>query len=117
MSKDTPPDDLLAAIRVMAAGDALLAPSVTRRLSADYLSRPDSSARLPNTVLDVLTDREREVLCSVARGESNTELATELHMGTATVKTHVSRLLSKLDARDRAQLVVIAYEAGLVTPR
>jgi DNA-binding NarL/FixJ family response regulator len=117
LSKDTPPDDLLAAIRVMAAGDALLAPSVTRRLSADYLSRPDSSARLPNTVLDVLTDREREVLCSVARGESNTELATELHMGTATVKTHVSRLLSKLDARDRAQLVVIAYEAGLVTPR
>jgi DNA-binding NarL/FixJ family response regulator len=68
-------------------------------------------------VLDVLTDREREVLCSVARGESNTELATALHMSTATAKTHVSRLLSKLGARDRAQLVVIAYEAGLVTPR
>jgi DNA-binding NarL/FixJ family response regulator len=115
--KDTPPDDLLAAIRVIAAGEALLAPSVTRRLIADYVSRPDSPAPRSTSVLDVLTDREREVLCSVARGESNTELATALHMSTATAKTHVSRLLSKLGARDRAQLVVIAYEAGLVTPR
>lgn len=115
--KDTPPDDLLAAIRVIAAGDALLAPSVTRRLIADYVSRPDSPAPPSTTVLDVLTDREREVLCSVARGESNAELATALHMSTATAKTHVSRLLSKLGARDRAQLVVIAYEAGLVIPR
>ena len=115
--KDTPPGDLLAAIRVIAAGDALLAPSVTRRLIADYVSRPDASVPPSASVLDVLTDREREVLCSVARGESNTELANALHMSTATAKTHVSRLLSKLGARDRAQLVVIAYEAGLVTPR
>ncbi|HEX4245872.1 MAG TPA: response regulator transcription factor [Acidimicrobiales bacterium] len=114
--KDTPPDDLLAAITVIAAGDALLAPSVTRRLIADYVSRPDAPVPPSTTVLDVLTDREREVLCSVARGASNTELADELHMSTATAKTHVSRLLSKLGARDRAQLVVIAYEAGLVTP-
>ena len=115
--KDTPPDDLLAAIRVIAAGDALLAPSVTRRLIADYVRRPDAPAQPSVTRLDVLTDREREVLCSVARGESNAELANALHMSTATAKTHVSRLLSKLGARDRAQLVVIAYEAGLVTPR
>ncbi len=115
--KDTPPDDLLAAIRVIAAGDALLAPSVTRRLIADYVRRPDAPAQPSATRLDVLTDREREVLCSVARGESNAELANALHMSTATAKTHVSRLLSKLGARDRAQLVVIAYEAGLVTPR
>ncbi len=115
--KDTPPDDLLAAIRVVAAGEALLAPSVTRRLIADYVSRPDTPQRAPAAVLDVLTDREREVLCLVARGESNTELAASLHMSTATAKTHVSRLLSKLGARDRAQLVVVAYETGLVTPR
>ncbi len=115
--KDTPPGDLLAAIRVIAAGDALLAPSVTRRLIADFVSRPDAPLPPSTSVLDVLTDREREVLCSVARGESNSELANALHMSTATAKTHVSRLLSKLGARDRAQLVVIAYEAGLVTPR
>ena len=115
--KDTPPDDLLAAIRVIAAGEALLAPSVTRRLMADYVSRPDLAARPATPALDVLTDREREVLCSVARGESNAELAIKLHMSMATAKTHVSRLLSKLGARDRAQLVVIAYEVGLVIPR
>jgi DNA-binding NarL/FixJ family response regulator len=113
--KDTPPDDLLAAIRVVAAGDALLAPSVTRRLIADFARRPTGAEQSP-AVLDALTAREREVLSLVARGMSNAELAEELHMSAATAKTHVSRVLMKLDARDRAQLVVIAYETGFVTP-
>jgi DNA-binding NarL/FixJ family response regulator len=115
MLKDTPPAELLAAIRVIAAGDALLAPSVTRRLIADFASRqirPDASTG----VIDSLTDREREVFALVAKGRSNLELADELHMSAATAKTHVSRVLMKLGARDRAQLVVIAYETGFITP-
>jgi DNA-binding NarL/FixJ family response regulator len=113
--KDTPTDDLLAAIRIVAAGDALLAPSVTRRLIAEFAERP--GVRLePSPALDQLTDREREVLVAVARGRSNAEIGEDLSISAATAKTHVSRLLSKLDARDRTQLVVIAYETGLVQP-
>ena len=113
--KDTPPNDLLAGIRVVAAGDALLAPSVTRQLISEFVRRPDSD-RPPPATLDVLTSREREVLTLVARGWSNAEIAERLYLSPATAKTHVGRLLTKLLARDRTQLVVIAYETGLVTP-
>jgi DNA-binding NarL/FixJ family response regulator len=113
--KDIPPADLLAAIRVVAAGDALLAPSVTRRLIAEFAHRPGPAQAAP-AALDVLTDREREVLALVARGLSNGEIAQHLVVSPATSKTHVSRLLTKLGARDRAQLVAIAYETGLVIP-
>jgi DNA-binding NarL/FixJ family response regulator len=113
--KDTPPADLLAAIRVVAAGDALLAPGVTRRLIAEFARRPDPTQVAP-AALDALTDREREVLALVARGLSNAEVAGRLVVSSATSKTYVSRLLAKLGARDRAQLVAIAYETGLVTP-
>jgi DNA-binding NarL/FixJ family response regulator len=113
--KDTPPADLLAGIRVVAAGGALLAPSVTRQLISGFVRRPDSD-RPPPATLDVLTAREREVLTLVARGWSNAEIAGRLYLSPATAKTHVGRLLTKLQARDRTQLVVIAYETGLVTP-
>jgi DNA-binding NarL/FixJ family response regulator len=114
--KDTPPEDLLDAIRVIAAGNALLAPSVTRTLIAEFAGRAAPMA--PSTdVLLAVTPREKEVLVLVARGRSNAEIADELHMSAATAKTHVSRLLAKLGARDRAQLVVIAYESGLATSR
>jgi DNA-binding NarL/FixJ family response regulator len=112
--KDTPPGDLLAAIRVLASGDALLAPSVTRRLIAEFARRPEPSRPLARS-LDGVTGREREVLALVAGGLSNTEIADHLHLSIATVKTHIGRLLGKLDARDRAQLVIVAYETGLVT--
>jgi DNA-binding NarL/FixJ family response regulator len=112
--KDTLPEELLAAVRVVAAGDALLAPSITRRLIEDFVSRP--IAPLADPRLDQLTGREREVLTTVARGLSNAELADELFMSHATAKTHVSHLLTKFAARDRAQLVVAAYETGLITP-
>ena len=116
--KDTSPENLLEAIRVVAAGDALLAPSVTRRLIGEFTSK--AAAPGPNrteaaAALSVLTDREREVLVEVAHGLSNAEIASRLHMSPATAKTHVSRLLMKLSARDRSQLVVIAYETGVVT--
>jgi len=113
--KDTPPADLLAAIRVVAAGDALLAPAVTRRLIAEFARRPEPSAVTP-AALTGLTDREREVLALVARGLTNAEIAGRLVVSVATAKTHVSRILAKLQARDRAQLVMLAYETGLVTP-
>jgi DNA-binding NarL/FixJ family response regulator len=113
--KDTPPGDLLAAIRVVAAGDALLAPGITRRLIAEFARRPDPAWIAP-AALRALTDREREVLALVARGLSNAEIAERLVVSPATSKTYVSRILTKLDARDRAQLVAIAYETGLVTP-
>ncbi len=112
--KDTPPENLLEAIRVIAAGDALLAPRVTRRLIAACAQRrAPSGAEVP---LHTLTAREREVLIALAHGASNAEIGEELHMSLATVKTHVSRVLSKLDARDRTQLVVLAYQSGLVEP-
>lgn len=114
--KDTEPDDLLAAIRIVAAGEALLAPSVTRRLIADFASRPAAERSSP-AALDVLTGREREVLALVAGGLSNAEIAERLVISPATAKTHVSRVMTKVGARDRAQLVVIAYESGLVSPR
>ena len=114
--KDTDPAELLQAVRVVAAGEALLAPSVTRRLIEEFATRPDPH-RTPPEALAVLTEREREVLALVARGLSNHEIATELVISPATAKTHVSRVMMKLDARDRAQLVVMAYETGLVAPR
>ncbi|MBC6457873.1 response regulator [Actinomadura sp. HBU206391] len=113
--KDTPPADLLTAIRVVAAGEGLLAPTVTRRLIAEFARRPEPARPLARG-LDGVTEREREVLTLIARGLSNAELAEHLHLSLATVKTHVGRLLAKLEARDRAQLVIIAYETGLVRP-
>jgi DNA-binding NarL/FixJ family response regulator len=112
--KDTLPAELLAAVRVVAAGDALLAPSITRRLIEDFVRRPIQPIDDPR--LATLTNREREVLTAVAKGRSNAELADELFMSHATAKTHVSHLLTKFAARDRAQLVVVAYETGLITP-
>jgi DNA-binding NarL/FixJ family response regulator len=114
--KDAPPRDLLAAIRIVAAGDALLAPSVTRRLIAEFARRPEPG-RPVTTELETLTGREREVLELIARGLSNTEVAARLVVSQATVKTHVGHLLAKLEARDRAQLVIAAYEGGLVSVR
>jgi DNA-binding NarL/FixJ family response regulator len=115
--KDTPPERLLDAIRVVAAGESLLAPSVTTRLVAAFVRQtPTSTVPTADDRLAGLTDREREVLALVARGRSNAELAAELVVELTTVKTHVSRLLTKLGARDRAQLVVVAYETGLVAP-
>ncbi|MEU8708353.1 response regulator transcription factor [Streptomyces sp. NPDC048565] len=110
--KDTPPSEVLNAITVIAAGDSLLAPSVTRRLIAEFTRRPEPG-RPPGRTLDGVTDRELEVLTLIARGLSNTELAEHLHLSLATVKTHIGRLLAKLRARDRAQLVIVAYETGL----
>jgi DNA-binding NarL/FixJ family response regulator len=115
MLKDTSPEELLAGIRVIAAGDGLLSPTVTRRLIQRFTTRPEPA--LPDaSVTALITNREHEVLLEVARGLSNAEIAERLHMSAATAKTHVSRLLTKLGARDRAQLVVIAYESGLATP-
>jgi DNA-binding NarL/FixJ family response regulator len=113
--KDIPPADLLAAIRVVAAGDALLAPGITRRLIAEFARRPEPTRAAP-AALQALTEREREVLALVARGLSNSEIAERLVVSSATSKTYVSRMLAKLGARDRAQLVAIAYETGLVVP-
>jgi len=113
--KDTPPADLLAAIRVIAAGDALLAPAVNRRLIAEFARRPEPGQQ-PAATLAGVTDREREVLTLIACGLSNAEIAQALHVTMATAKTHVGRLLAKLGARDRAQLVMVAYETGLVQP-
>ncbi|HLG68832.1 MAG TPA: response regulator transcription factor [Chloroflexota bacterium] len=113
--KDMEPADLLHAVRVVASGDALLSPSVTRRLIAQFAGRPEQR-RISPEQLNVLTEREREVLALVATGRNNDEIAEALVVSPATAKTHVSRIMSKLYARDRAQLVVIAYETGLVTP-
>jgi len=115
--KDTTPADLLTAIRVVAAGDALLAPSVTRRLIGEFArpSAPSRPAAPPgDRVLDLLTEREREVLELVAQGMSNAEIADHLTISPATAKTHVAHLLTKLDARDRVQLVILAYQSGLI---
>jgi DNA-binding NarL/FixJ family response regulator len=115
--KDTLPVDLLNAVRVVADGDALISPKITRRLIEEFARRPEPGATAAAAAsLAQLTDREREVLELVAKGHSNAEIATELFVSHATVKTHVSRLLMKLDARDRAQLVMIAYETGVASP-
>jgi DNA-binding NarL/FixJ family response regulator/class 3 adenylate cyclase len=114
--KDVPPEQLVAGIRAVASGDALLAPSVTRRVIEEFVSRPPASVRaLPKQVED-LTARELEVLKLVARGLSNAEIAKELFVSETTVKTHVAHVLMKLDLRDRVQAVVLAYESGLVQP-
>lgn len=112
--KDATPDELVAAVRVIAAGESLLAPAVTSRLIAHFASRPRLASTPPK--LEVLTPREREVLVWVARGESNAEIASRLVLAEQTVKTHVSRIFLKLGIRDRAQAVVVAYETGLVSP-
>jgi DNA-binding NarL/FixJ family response regulator len=114
--KDTRPADLLAAIRVIAAGDALLAPAVTRRLIEEFTRRPEPR-QAPAAAVDEITQRERDVLTLIGLGLSNTEIAAQLHVSLSTAKTHVGRLLMKLGARDRAQLVIAAYDAGLVRPR
>jgi DNA-binding NarL/FixJ family response regulator len=108
------PADLVQAIRVVAGGESLLAPSVTRRLIQTYISRPRPSTTTEHDGLDELTTREREVLGLVATGLTNAEIARELHLSPLTAKTHVSRILTKLGARDRVQLVVIAYKSGIV---
>ena len=113
--KDTPPEELVHAIRVVAAGDALLAPSVTRRLLEAFVAQPSPPASAARA-LAALTERETEVLTLIARGLSNAEIAAELVVGETTVKTHVSRVLMKLGARDRVQAVVLAYEYGLARP-
>ncbi|NVI93032.1 response regulator transcription factor [Actinomadura sp. BRA 177] len=114
MVKDTEPADLVQGVRVAARGDALLSPAITRRLIGEYVARrPEPAAG----ALDVLTNREREVTALVARGLSNDEIAAHMVISPTTAKTHVSRAMTKLSARDRAQLVVLAYESGLVTPR
>ncbi len=112
--KDTEPVELVRAVRAVAGGEALLSPSVTRRLIAEFATRAKEPARGPE--LDHLTDREREVMALVAEGLSNDEIAERLFVSPATAKTHVSRAMIKLNARDRAQLVVFAYESGLVRP-
>lgn len=114
--KDTLPADLINAVRVVAAGEALLAPNVTRRLIEELIRTPGRAALTAAPGLDQLTERELEVLAAVARGLSNAEIADELYMSHATAKTHVSRVLTKLNARDRAQLVMLAYESGVVEP-
>ena len=113
--KDAPSADLVHAVRVVAAGDALLAPGITRRLIAEFVRRPDPTQVAP-AALAALTDREREVMGLVAAGLSNEQIAERLVVSPATAKTHVSRAMVKLNARDRAQLVVFAYESGLVRP-
>jgi DNA-binding NarL/FixJ family response regulator len=117
--KDVPPADLLTGIRAVAAGDAVVAPAVTRRLLeafAGHLPDPATGRSPTDQRLGQLTDREREVLVQVARGHSNAEIADLLTVSEATVKTHVGRILTKLDLRDRVQVVVFAYEAGIIHP-
>lgn len=111
--KDTPPAQLLDAVRVVASGEALLAPTVTRRLIAEFVRHPEPTRR-PTRTLTGVTDREREVLTLIARGLCNSEIEHHLHLSRGTVKTHIGRLLAKLHARDRAQLVIVGYETGLV---
>ncbi|MFD0683495.1 response regulator [Actinomadura fibrosa] len=113
--KDVSPEHLVAAVRLVRSGDALLAPSITRRLVERFAARDDRDAALHRD-LSPLTSRELEVLQRLARGLSNAELARELRLSEATVKTHVARILSKLDLRDRAQAIIVAYETGLIVP-
>jgi DNA-binding NarL/FixJ family response regulator len=113
--KDTPPGDLVSALRAVASGDAVVSPSVTKRLLSRFLGEGGGELR-DAAVLEALTEREREVLVLIAKGLSNTEIARKLFLSEATVKTHVGRILAKLDLRDRVQAVVFAYETGLVQP-
>jgi DNA-binding NarL/FixJ family response regulator len=112
--KDNEPEDLIRAVRAVAAGASMLAPTVTNRVVTEYANRARELP--PSTALDRLTDREREVMALAARGLSNDQIALRLYVSVATVKTHLSRLMLKLDARDRSQVVVTAYETGLVRP-
>ncbi|MCZ0983599.1 response regulator transcription factor [Streptomyces diastatochromogenes] len=114
--KDMALDDIIAAVRVVASGDALIAPKVTRRLIEEFARRPQRAAALPPKEIQGITGREREVLTLIGRGMSNAEIAEAMFISGATVKAYVTRLLAKLDARDRVHLVIIAYEHGLVTP-
>jgi DNA-binding NarL/FixJ family response regulator len=111
---DATPADIIAAIRIVHSGEALLAPSVTRRLLDRFANSPQSAAMVPPPGLDLLTEREREVMALVVRGLSNSEIRRQLYLSEPTVKTHVGRILMKLGVRDRVQLVVLAYEHGLV---
>ena len=113
--KDAAPEELIHAVRVVAEGQALLSPQITRTLIADYAARP-TSPRKDTALLGALTEREVDVMTLVARGSSNSEIAAELFLAEQTVKTHVSRILTKLSLRDRTQIVVTAYESGLVRP-
>jgi DNA-binding NarL/FixJ family response regulator len=113
--KDTPAPDLLAALRVIADGNALLAPTITKRLIEEFANRPEPTIR--TTQLESLTEREHEVLQLLATGLSNREIAATLYVGEATAKTHVSRVLTKLGVRDRVQAVILAYDAGIVHPK
>ncbi|WP_415974909.1 response regulator [Rhodococcus sp. 077-4] len=112
--KDTPPEDLVSAIRSVAAGDAVVSPKVTKRLLSRFVAQ--SSPSTDASILDALTAREREVLIHLATGLSNAEIAAVLHLSEATIKTHIGRILTKLSVRDRVQAVVLAYETGLVRP-
>jgi len=114
--KDTPPADLLEGVRVVAAGEALLSPGITKHLIEAFVKRHAETVEAESPTIDVLTDRERDVLSLVAKGLSNAEIGSQLYVSPATVKTHVARILTKLGARDRAQLIVIAYESRLVRP-
>jgi DNA-binding NarL/FixJ family response regulator len=115
MLKDAPPEELAAAVRIVASGDALLAPAVTRSVVEEFARRP-AAARAPSPALDQLTPREREVLELLARGLSNPEICERLVVSEATAKTHVARILQKLGLRDRVQAVIYAYENGVVAP-
>ena len=112
--KDAPPDQMLAALRVAAAGEALIAPSITRRLLTEFARLGSAAQAVPG--IEALTDREREVLVHMAAGLTNAEIAAVMYLGEATVKTHVGRVLAKLQARDRVQAIIAAYDAGLVRP-
>jgi DNA-binding NarL/FixJ family response regulator len=114
--KDTPPEQLVEAIHIVARGDALLSPSITKRVIEEFVRRPPDSMRTPPPAIADLTARELEVLGYIARGSSNAEIAKELFVSETTVKTHVARILMKLNLRDRVQAVVFAYESGLVQP-
>jgi DNA-binding NarL/FixJ family response regulator len=114
--KDVAPDDLRTAVRVVAAGDSLLSPAITTKVVGHLGARLTLGTRVRPEMLDPLTERERDVLARIGRGESNEEIGTSLYISPATARTYVSRLLAKLGARDRAQLVVLSYESGLITP-
>jgi RNA polymerase sigma factor (sigma-70 family) len=116
MLKDAPPEEIVAAVRIVASGDALLAPAVTRSVIEEFARQPPSTERVLPHAVETLTPREREVLDLLARGCSNPEIGARLVISEATVKTHVARILQKLDLRDRVQAVIYAYESGLVAP-